>query len=616
MQRSKVMLYSGYGMICIALCVLNMIPMYGQGQSGKKQQDKPIFLDIYFKSGIERENGNGKIKSVAPNIRSILAKYKLNDDAVKIRDEKFSSSDTVMRSRDGRKIKVMDWSKMYRIAMPAIEEAQKISSDLKRNDNVLFVSIRDDNNITPTYDPNDALYQPNIPIWLWSGISGYHPRWYLLDIQAPLAWDIYKGDPNAGIGIMEVDNISSGHPDIQPKILFNSATGPNNTWNGPNVHGTQVAGLAAAVTDNSFGIAGIDHNAKILAGNVFAWHTISSLPNYSNIRIYNHSYATGAYSAPWMYSSYERNLFVHSYNLDNVNVIASANWADRTTWFGTPPNDPIYPGFYQQGRGAIVVGGTDYPGATVHPGSQTGSHLDLVTGSAQIVSSASSTPDFPAPYRWDDYHAAALFGTSFAAPQVAGVASLMIGYAKNIRGMYLTNDDVEGILKVSAVKLNGYTDDAKGWNPNSGHGKLNAYRALNALQNGTLQHRLKLSDLLMADIASESAVFSAYIMGCPNITDGQQNVKRYEVRTTVALPYPGVVWGNGAWMQYGGLAPEDMDSYGNSYVYGMGYCETVPGTYNRVQCQTSDVCVSSTYSQWATNRCVVSVFTRNCVFPL
>ncbi len=446
---------------------------------------------------------------------------------------------------------------------------------------MLLVSIQDDNIVMPTYDPNDTFYQSNLTIWLWSNISGYHPRWYLLDIQAPQAWDIYRGDPNAGIGIMEAYNVRPNHPDIQPKILFNSAIGLNfDPWGRQNVHGTQVAGIAAAVTDNNFGIAGVDHNAKILAGSPLVGYSVNSMPNYSNIRVYNHSYATGAY----LYGSYnpfERSLFAYSYNLDNVNVLTSGNWRDHIDdpYFMAAPNDPLYPGFYQNGLGAIVVGGTNYLSSDIHPGSQTGSHLDIVAGGTYMVSSGSSPTQNPAPNRWDDYHSGSSFGTSFAAPQVAGVASLLIGYAKNVRGMYLTNDDVEGILKATAVKIGGYADNAKGWNLNTGHGKLNAYRALDAIRGGTLQHRVKQSDLLSADIASESAVFNAFIIGCPNMADGYQNVKRYEVQTTVALPYAGLVWGNGAWMQYGGLAPEDIDINGNRYVYGMGFCEAVTGTY-------------------------------------
>ncbi len=124
-------------MVLVLAIVSCNIDMRGQQKNNPKQGDKPIYLDIYFKSGIERENGSGKIKNVAPNIRSILAKYKLNDDAIKIRDEKFSPKDTVLQTKDRGKIKIMDWSKVYRIEDATLTDAKSISTALKQNENVL-----------------------------------------------------------------------------------------------------------------------------------------------------------------------------------------------------------------------------------------------------------------------------------------------------------------------------------------------------------------------------------------------------------------------------------------------------------------------------------------------
>ncbi len=70
------------------------------------------------------------------------------------------------------------------------------------------------------------------------------------DIDAPEAWGIFKGSSNIKIGIID-GGVENWHEDLSGKVSGDTGWG----WNG---HGFHVAGIAAANTDNSVGIAGVD----------------------------------------------------------------------------------------------------------------------------------------------------------------------------------------------------------------------------------------------------------------------------------------------------------------------------------------------------------------------
>ncbi len=92
-------------------------------------------------------------------------------------------------------------------------------------------------------------------------------QWYLGPINAYAAWDKAKGDPGTIMAVVD-SGINRNHEDlvgVPGRVLagYNTFTGGAVTsdYNG---HGTWVAGVAAADTDNAKGIAGIDWNAQIL----------------------------------------------------------------------------------------------------------------------------------------------------------------------------------------------------------------------------------------------------------------------------------------------------------------------------------------------------------------
>jgi serine protease len=97
-------------------------------------------------------------------------------------------------------------------------------------------------------------------------------QWGLRQVNAPGAWS--RGARGKGVTIGIVDSgVDLGHPDLRAKLLpgvdlvrkANGLSGPGCA--GPqdeNGHGTHVAGIAAAITNNGVGVAGTAPGARIL----------------------------------------------------------------------------------------------------------------------------------------------------------------------------------------------------------------------------------------------------------------------------------------------------------------------------------------------------------------
>ena len=126
--------------------------------------------------------------------------------------------------------------------------------------------------------PNDPLFGST---WGMNNTTSQ-----LNDIDAPQAWDIYTGDPNYRVAVIDT-GIDFNHPDLQGNIWvnpgeiandgidndgngyiddvrgWNFVTNTNNPQDG-NGHGTHVSGTIAAKGNNGIGVAGVAWNAKIV----------------------------------------------------------------------------------------------------------------------------------------------------------------------------------------------------------------------------------------------------------------------------------------------------------------------------------------------------------------
>ncbi|HBQ28627.1 MAG TPA: hypothetical protein DD719_04355, partial [Desulfotomaculum sp.] len=97
--------------------------------------------------------------------------------------------------------------------------------------------------------PNDVYFN------LQWGLSNTNDA----DIDAPEAWDITKGSKKIKIAILDT-GIDQDHEDLASKIVLNQNLTSGKTADDMFGHGTHVAGIAAAGTNNNKGVAGTGYN--------------------------------------------------------------------------------------------------------------------------------------------------------------------------------------------------------------------------------------------------------------------------------------------------------------------------------------------------------------------
>ena len=207
-------------------------------------------------------------------------------------------------------------------------------------------------------------------------------------------------------------------------------------------HGTHVAGIAAAKTDNDTGIIGIDWHARIWAEKIKDY-TISELSDAvinavnAGCKILNNSWGVKDYS-PTLYSA-----FTYAYQMGALPVSSMSNTS-------APHDYPKRFGFWMMNVGST----TRRDRLASH--SVTGYWIDVGAPGVDIFS---TLPGNSYGYKT---------GTSMSAPIVSGIAGLMLG-----ANPYLKNYDLEWIIKLTATDI-----EDPGFDKETGYGRVNADTAV------------------------------------------------------------------------------------------------------------------------------------------
>jgi subtilisin family serine protease len=333
-------------------------------------------------------------------------------------------------------------------------------------------------------------------------------QWYLFADGFPNAWTYTKGD---GTKIAIVDTgVDLGNTDLSQKLDYSTGyRSAGLTAQDTNGHGTNVAGLAVAMTNNMLGFAGGGYNVRLLAYNIFPDATATSDAQFASVAdevtAINDAVARGVdvismsigaaqdYGNANGFDQGEHDAVEAAIAAGVVVVAAAGNDADGGE-SGVPHSLLDYPAAYD---GVISVGATSmrdnntqtFAGSTeyVTPYSQGGPGLAVVAPGGDpgsndvdplhwIWNYSTSTAAYPRDQCNTPSPAtsctAFFAGTSQATPQVAAAAALVLAAAGGHHS--LTPARVLQIINDTADNIG----DAR-----QGHGRLNVYKAVAAVSN-------------------------------------------------------------------------------------------------------------------------------------
>lgn len=319
-------------------------------------------------------------------------------------------------------------------------------------------------------DPSYATLQPFLP-----------------QINAPNAWNVFNGNSNITVAV--VDNaVAYNHIDLIANTYTNAieAAGlagqddDNNGYiddiNGYDVadndnnaiptntlmnHGTHVAGIAGARTNNGIGIASIGWNLKIIPVKCQTnTGTTTGIANGYGGIVFAAKAKARIISCSWGGpggGAAEQTVIDYAYNKGCLIVAAAGN---------SNVNTPNYPGAFNNVYCVASVSGTNVKSSFTNYGTTTNAWVDIAAPGENIYSTVPNSGT-------GTYNNQS--GTSMATPLVSGLCGLMLS-----KYPFLTQMDIINCINTTAANIYTITANAT-YSPNLqlGKGRIEAFAAMN-----------------------------------------------------------------------------------------------------------------------------------------
>ncbi|MGE0027919.1 MAG: S8 family serine peptidase [Thermoleophilia bacterium] len=335
--------------------------------------------------------------------------------------------------------------------------------------------------------PSDTIFTQQGTVTAGQLTASWNWHWTITNF--PAAWDIARGE---GQRVAIIDSeFDTEHIELKPKLLtgknFDSGTTGYRTTSvrandldiqSQTLHGSHVAGLVAAVSDNANGVPGacfdcvvIPYKTGLRGGAPGTPQTtdakfvsdvseaITDIANRTDVRIISMSLGTDRMH-PAM-----RDAVAYALSKGKI-IVASAGNGQLNN-----PGVQNYPASFP---GVIGVGATQ-PDDNIAPFSTNGDFVDVSAPGHGILSTWDSRIPVNAPASIAPTHGVGfknLSGTSMATPIVSGLVALMLQLKPD-----LSAAEVQTLLEQSAVDLG-----APGKDPVFGAGRIDAFRTLQNTQ--------------------------------------------------------------------------------------------------------------------------------------
>ena len=278
-------------------------------------------------------------------------------------------------------------------------------------------------------------------------------QWALNQIEIPRLWQITTGAPETIVAILDT-GIDKNHEELDGKIVaevnFSDSPSPHDV----NGHGTHVAGIIVASSNNNMGVAGIAPESRVMnvkvaddagrcqatqlaKGIVWAVDNGASVINISLVLKNPSPEVEDAVNYAWGHGA----LVIAAAGNDGS---ASSN----------------YPAYYEN---SIAVAATRQDD-TLAPLSNYGNWVDVAAPGLNIYSTLQD----------DGYGYKS--GTSFATAYVSGLATLLFAIATDTNGNGILSDEVRAAMEAGAQKTGNYI---------TGNGRIDAAGALTRIDSST-----------------------------------------------------------------------------------------------------------------------------------
>ena len=233
----------------------------------------------------------------------------------------------------------------------------------------------------------------------------YHRQQYLQQIDVPTAWETVAKRTLSRVTVAVVDTgVDLNHPDLQDRLVKGvNILEPNKLPQDDHGHGTNVAGVVAAISNNQIGIAGIAQNARIMPIKAVPANGIGQEEDL--IKGIRYAVDNGARIV----------ILSLGLHLKSTQMIETIAYAERKNVLlvaatGNTGETVMYPSAYAT---VVAVGGATLTNEYKYL-SNYGPEIDLIAPWYVFTTSRDGN------YVYKE-------GTSMAAPQVAGIAALLLG---------------------------------------------------------------------------------------------------------------------------------------------------------------------------------------------
>ena len=290
--------------------------------------------------------------------------------------------------------------------------------------------------------------------WGVDGVDG------ILGIQAREAWDISIGSCDVRVGI--IDTGIAPHPDLNANLVEGIDFTGNNSTIDIDGHGTHVAGIVGAIGTNAGSVAGVAWNVSLVPLRVATTSAAGGITTANAINAIN--YASSQWDIPgerihilnfsaWGFpNSSALKAAIDDYRGLFVCISGNGNGANINV-----NEKPNYPGSFNCSS-QITVGSVSNNGA-VSSFSNIGSTAVDVFAPGDIILSTHTSNGY-----------AYYYGTSMAAPHVAGTAALMLSANPNLTARQIKEAIMDSVNEDLALKGKCITG-----------GRLNAFEALKSV---------------------------------------------------------------------------------------------------------------------------------------